>query len=124
MLHSRFGRLSTALGDEIDRGMKNEAMEKIGVTAQAMLDGTLSYFEGAETILNLREEVGVYANDPDFVVFIGVLNEVDYLRDQGYGFNWGLLNEASLQDQISESLEWAKSVSMENCKSLANRYKA
>ena len=124
MLHSRFGRLSTALGDEIDRGMKDEAKLKIGVIAQAMLDGTVNYFQGAETILNLRDEIGVYANDPDFVALIGVMNEVDYLRDEGYGFNWGLLNEASLQGQISSSLAWAKSVSLENCKSLATRYKA
>ena len=87
-----------------------------------MLDGSLNYFQGAEALLALRDELGIYANDPDFVVFVGVLSEVEYLRDEGGNFNWTLVDDPALKKQISESLVWAKSISLESCKSLVRRY--
>ncbi len=95
---------------------------KIGDIAKAMIDGSLNYFQGAEAILALRDELGIYANDPDFVVFVGVLSEIEYLRGDAGEFNWELLDDPALKKQISESLAWAKSISLENCKSLARRY--
>jgi hypothetical protein len=87
-----------------------------------MLDGTLNYFQGAEALVDMRERAGIYENDPDFVAFIAVLNEVDYLREDGYSFNWSLLDDESLQARLAESLLWAKEVSLNSCLSLANRY--
>jgi hypothetical protein len=87
-----------------------------------MLDGSVNYFQGAEAILALREEQGIYANDPDFVVFAGVLNEVEYLRNDSGSFNWVLLTDPALQKQIAGSLAWAKEISLENCESLVRRF--
>jgi len=95
---------------------------KIGDVAKGMLDGSVNYFQGAETILALREETGVYANDPDFVVFVGVLSEIEYLRDDSGSFDWALLKDPALQQQIAGSLAWAKDISLENCKSLVRRF--
>lgn len=99
-----------------------DIQSQIAKTAQGMIEGNVNYFEGAELLLSLREEAGVYANDPDFVVFVSILNDVDYLRADGYAFDWHLLEEPSLQKQLAESLEWAKALSLENCQSLVKRY--
>ena len=87
-----------------------------------MLAGSMNYFKGAERLLELREKAGIYANDPDFIPFICVLSEIEYLRNEGCGYNWNLLEDPDLQLRVLESLSWAKTVSLANCESLAKRY--
>lgn len=101
-----------------------ETKTTIGDTARSMLDGSLNYFQGAERLVNLREDAGIYENDPDFVVFISILHEVDYLRVDGFNFDWSLLNAPELEIKLSESLTWAKNISLANCASIAKRYAA
>lgn len=100
----------------------NNVKSQIANTASAMIDGSLHYFKGAETLLALREEAGIYANDPDFLPFIAILNDIDYLRDNNFIFDWSRLNDDTLAPSIQSSLQWAKDLSLENCTSLVKRY--
>lgn len=100
----------------------NTDKSRIGSIARAMINGSINYFIGSEQLLSLRDEFGIYANDPDFVPFVGVLVEIDYLRENGAGFNWNLLEEPELQLKVAESLKWAKEISLASCESLSRRY--
>jgi hypothetical protein len=100
--------------------MKNN---KVAIIAQQMLDGRLNYLLGAERLIELREDLGVYANDPDFVAFLAVISELNHLREQYPHLNLdgkGLLSEERV---IQESISWAKDISLTHCQSIAQRYR-
>ncbi len=98
------------------------AKKRIGEITSNMLDGSMNYLEGALELLSLREEVGVYENDPDFVAFVAVSSEIDSLPIEGHPKHWSKDVVARHELEIQESITWAKEVSLENCKSLAKRY--
>ncbi|MFL0804959.1 MAG: DUF2489 domain-containing protein [Agarilytica sp.] len=100
----------------------NNTKNRIAHIAQSMVDGSMNYLLGAIELSSLREEIGAYENDPDFVVFNAVLCEIHNLPFDTAEKGW--LNKALLNDepQINESIEWAKEISMEQCQSLAKRY--
>ena len=89
---------------------------------QAMLNGSINYFEGAERLIKLRDALGIYANDPDFLIFAAVLNEVSYLRKADGNFDWEKLKAPELQEQLSESLVWAKDISLHHLTAIEQRY--
>ncbi len=97
---------------------------KLACVAQAMLNGSLNYLQGSEELIELRDEMGIYANDPDFVVFVAVLSEVDYLRNSYGEIDWEEQLKEPLPNDIVESIAWAKEVSMSHCESIFNRYRA
>lgn len=96
--------------------------ETLGEIAQAMLDGTLNYLLGAEKLVDLREGLGIYANDPDFVVFIAVKSELNSLRDEGVDPAGGDFCSLVELNKIKDSVNWAREVSLAQCQSLVNRY--
>lgn len=100
----------------------NNAQEAAGTIAKAMLDGSMHYLEGAIQLVSLREALGSYENDPDFMPFIAVLAEIDDLGIQRHYESWDA-NIAHLSGAtLDESVDWAKSISIEQCQSLAKRY--
>ncbi len=101
--------------------MKNQ-QHQVGKTARAMMDGSLNYFRGAKILVDLREALGVYANDPDFIVFVAVINEVDYLRDANDQFDWSLCDKPELQAKLNKSTCWAKEISLHHLEALTQRY--
>lgn len=94
----------------------------IGQIAKAMLSGSLNYLQGAEQLVDMRDEMGIYANDPDFLIFLAVLSEVDYLCCPNGVIDWTLKYEGVDKKKLEESIAWAKEVSWEQCESLARRY--
>lgn len=97
--------------------------QRIAQIAAAMIEGDMDYLEGALELLSLREEIGAYANDPDFIAFVAVASEVDSLPIGPSRKHWSKEALARHQTEIQESTEWAKEISLENCKSLARRFK-
>ena len=99
-----------------------EKQARIGAVARGMLDGSIHYLVGAMELASLRHGVGAYANDIDFMPFIAVLLEIDNLPVD-LSLSGGL--EEALADygaELSESVTWAKEISLMQCQSLAERY--
>lgn len=101
---------------------KQPATEQIAETAQQMLEGSLHYLVGAYRIAMLREEVGAYANDPDFMPFVAILSEIDSLDLSLAPTQWSPTFIAAHREQLDESVEWAKAISLHQCQSLAVRF--
>ncbi len=100
----------------------NNTKSRIAHVAQGMIDGSINYLLGSIELSSLREEIGAYENDPDFVVFNAVLCEIHNLPFETTGQEWLTTAIINHETQINESIEWAKEISLEQCKSLAKRY--
>ncbi|MBV1911224.1 MAG: DUF2489 domain-containing protein [Kangiellaceae bacterium] len=90
--------------------------------ASEMLDGSIHYLEGAIELSSLRFEVGLPEDDKDFLVFSGVSSEIDHLpigAPRQYCSNEAL---ERYETEIQESIEWAKEVSLPECKSIVTRF--
>ena len=96
--------------------------QRVGQVARAMLDGTLHYLEGAIELEQLRHDVGAYENDPDFIVFVAVKMEVEDLTKNESLDTMTKSQSESVLKELNASVEWAKAISLEQCRTLANRY--
>ncbi len=102
---------------------ENNSAQTIGIVANGMLDGSINYLVGAYRIAFLRHEVGAYANDPDFMPFVAILSEIDQLGFSCQPTDW---DDAFIEHNlgvISDSSEWAKSISLHQCRSLSERFR-
>lgn len=95
---------------------------RIVETAQAMLDGKMTYLLGARELATLRHEAEVENTDADFMVFVGVDSDTD-------DFPLGLVRELwdksaleKLQPQIDEAEDWAKNHAETACVKLVARF--
>lgn len=107
--------------------MRNEdhvkkMQERIGEVASGMLDGSVHYLEGSIELASLRHEIGAYENDPDFIVFVAILSEIDSLPQGRSRNDWSAEALAQHERKIKKSIEWAKKVSLSQCRSLAERF--
>jgi hypothetical protein len=107
-----------------DNDSSTHAAQTIGITAQAMLDGTLHYLQGAIELERLRHLIGAYENDPDFMAFVGVMAEINSLKLDTEAADWIVRASEPQQRAIAESVAWAKAVSWSQCQALAERYAA
>ena len=95
---------------------------RIGQIASGMIDGNINYLAGALELLSLRDEVGAYANDPDFLAFVAVAAEINNLPGELSRIPWSKSALKKHETEIQQSIAWAKEFSLENCKSLAKRF--
>lgn len=95
---------------------------RIAELTQAMLAGSVHYLRGAIELAALRHEVGAYANDPDFIVFVAILAEIESLPED---MVQRLYANQPLPDceQLSQSEQWARELSLSQCESLMQRYR-
>src|SRR5690349_11817763 len=70
----RLGDMSTFLshGESVD-AVRKQVVE----TAEAMLNGQISFLLGARHLANFRFEAGVSGDDADFLTFVGIASETD-----------------------------------------------
>lgn len=101
----------------------NNAEKKIGQLTAAMLAGTVHYLEGAQEIIKLRDTLGVYVNDPDFMPFVAILKEIRTLECDTSQANWPETASKNQLIEIERSLVWAKEFSILQCQSLSERYR-
>ena len=95
---------------------------RIGEIATGMLDGSVHYLEGSIELASLRHEIGAYENDPDFIVFVAILSEIDSLPLGRSRTDWSAEALAPHEQEFKSSIEWAKEISLPQCKSLAERF--
>lgn len=102
--------------------MEVDVRKQVASLAQGMLNGDIHYLKGAIEIAELRDALGAYANDPDFVVFAAIMAEIDELPLGRDVSRWTESAMKRYQTEIDESLAWAKSISMTQCRSIAIRF--
>jgi hypothetical protein len=88
---------------------------KVVETAQAMLDGQMSYLLGARRLDSLRHDVSVRDDDADFIVFVAIASDTDDYPLGPVCELWDKRALARLQPEIEAAERWAKEQSMSTC---------
>ena len=97
---------------------------RAGEVAQGMLDGDIQYLEGALELCSLRHKIEVAEEDEDFIVFVAISSETDHLPIGQVRKYWSKAALERHQAEIQKSIDWAKKISLTQCKSLVKRFGA
>ena len=93
--------------------------------AQAMLDGELSFFEGAVQVLAIKSRLsGIADRDPDFDAFVVIQSETDHLPLEAQRSLWSPAALAALEPEFQRIEEWAKPFASPACRNLIARFGA
>lgn len=103
----------------------DQARKSLTALLRAMLNGELSYFEGAAQVLSIdRRSLGIDERDPDFDKFMLIRSETDHLPLQPQQPLWSKEALEGLQDDFAQAEHWAKSFAPEACRNLLARFEA
>ena len=91
--------------------------------AKGMLDDSNNYLEGSIELASLRYQVGVHDDDSDFLAFSLVSTETDHLPIGKSRQYWSKKSLERHEPDIKYSTQWAKEVSLSECKSILERFK-
>lgn len=95
---------------------------KVVETAQAMLEGEISYLEGARWLASLRHDASVRDDDEDFNVFVGIASETDDFPLGSVRELWDKQALDRLQPEIDAAEAWARKHAELVCQKLINRF--
>lgn len=99
------------------------ARRRLVALAQAMLDGNLSFFEGAVQVLAIKNQLGrVTERDPDFDVFLAIRSETDHLPLEEQRSLWAPEALERLEPEFKRTEEWARSFAPVACRNLIARF--
>ncbi len=98
------------------------ARQKIVETAHAILDGRLSFIQGARRINRLSVDADVPDFDPDLTCFVLIDSETDTLPLGEVQKLWQPAALAKLQPEIERSEQWAREIGWAACQSLIARF--
>ena len=96
--------------------------QKVCGLAAKMLEGSIAYLEGAVEISALRFDLDIAKDDEDILVFSLISSETDHLPIGGAKFQWSKEALLRLEPEYESSTNWAKEVSLSNCKNLLKRF--
>jgi hypothetical protein len=100
-----------------------EVRRKLVSLANAMLDGTLSYFEGASKIVEIKDRAGGVADrDEDFDSFLVIQSETDHLPLEKQKHLWSKDALAKLEPEYLKTEEWANEFLPQACKNIIARF--
>ena len=95
---------------------------RIVETARAMLNGRLSFIEGARRMSRLRLDADLPEFDPDMIRFVAIDSETDTLPLGDVQQYWQPAALAKLQPEIEQSEQWARENGWTACQSLIARF--
>lgn len=102
-----------------------QARELLVGLAAAMLEGKVSFFEGAVQVLRLKSEVGGVADrDPHFDAFVVIDSETDHLPLKAQQHLWNAKALADLQPEFERTEVWAAGFAPAACRGLIKRFGA
>lgn len=107
-----------ATHEEYARSVRRQVVS----TAQAMLDGQLSFLIGSRRLAALRHETDTAADDADFMVFVAIDSETDALPLGAVREHWDQDALARLEPEIEEAEYWASTAGADACRSLIARF--
>lgn len=96
--------------------------KKVCELAEKMLEGSIDYLEGAIEIGSLRFELDLPKDDEDILVFSLISSETDHLPIGAAKSYWSKEALLRLKPEIESSTNWAKEISLTNCKNLVKRF--
>jgi hypothetical protein len=96
--------------------------QQVVSTAQAMLDGKLSFLIGSRRLAALRHEIDMATDDADFMVFVAIDSEIDALPLGTVREHWDQDALARLEPEIEEAEHWASTAGADACRSLIARF--
>ena len=98
-----------------------EARQSILGMMDRMLDGSVTYLEGARVVAKLRFDAGLEA-DSDILPFVGVASETDALPLGRAREFWSAVALDDLQPKIREAEAGAKGLLENHCRNLIQRF--
>jgi hypothetical protein len=96
--------------------------QQVVSTAQAMLDGRLSFLIGSRQLAGLRHETDITDDDADFLIFVAIDSETDAFPLGSVREHWDQRALAKLEPKIKEAEFWASTVGADACRSLIARF--
>lgn len=121
--HDRLCELQPTLTMSLDLSIE-QSRGKIAEAATAMLEGKMSFIEGARRICGLRFKAELSNSDPDIVPFVAIDSETDALPLGDVRQLWAPDALAKLQPEIDKAESWARSVGHSPSQNLAARFTA
>jgi|APTNR8051073442_1049403.scaffolds.fasta_scaffold12594_2 hypothetical protein len=101
-----------------------QARQALTALAAAMLSKEVSFFEGADQVLRLRQEIGGIADhDPDFDAFVAIRSETDHLPLQAQQPLWNPEALTRLAPEWARTEIWAASFAPAACQRLLARFR-
>jgi hypothetical protein len=102
---------------------ETQAREALVRLAAAMLDGRLSFFEGAVEVPRLKSAVGGVPDfDPHFDAFVVIASESDHLPRKAQQHLWSIEAIAELQPDFERTERWAATFAPSACRGLIERF--
>ncbi len=98
--------------------------KRVVAVAMGMLDGSLHYLEGAIELSSLRFDVDLPEDGNDFLIFAVIASEIDHLPIGKQRQYWSQEALERHEAKIQQSIDWAKDVSLSECKSIVARLNA
>lgn len=87
-----------------------------------MLNGELSYFEGAAEVLRIDLRlIGIPERDPDLQKFVLIRSGTDHLPLKQQQELWSAEALSRLRDEFAQTERWAESFAAEACRDLIER---
>lgn len=96
--------------------------KEIAQTITLMLIGNFCFLEGAQKIADLRHEAAVEEFDHDFMVFVAIASEADYLPIGKIRANWQVESLERHQPEIDSVTKWAREIGEPACRSILARF--
>ncbi len=91
-------------------------------TCKGILAGTVDVLEGCHLLASLRWELGVDAQDQDFVTFTAISSEIDALPVGDVRRHWSPAALAALEPELQAASAWALPLALEACRSVVERF--
>ena len=99
-----------------------DARRKIGEIAREILNGQLSYIEGARALWRLGPQARLPARDPDLTIFVGIDSETDAFPIGEVRDLWDRDALKRLQPDLDLAEKWASEYGERACRSLVDRF--
>jgi hypothetical protein len=102
---------------------ENQARQHLLELLHAMLNGELSYFEGAAQVLNIDHRLlDIPERDSDLDKFVLIRSETDHLPLKQQQKLWSADALERLREEFAQTEEWARSFAPEACRNLIARF--
>jgi len=99
-----------------------QARASLALLCRQMLDGELSFFEGAIQVCALRFSVGVSEFDPDLLKFVAIASETDHLPPAHVQHRWSSAALQRLQPEFERIEIWARGFAVQACQNIIERF--
>lgn len=101
---------------------KQASIDRLVLLTQSMLDGSTNYLEGCMELVQLREALGAYENDPMFFAFAAVQQEIASIPVDSDIPGWSELALMECKEEYEASEAWVREHTQEQCRALLMRF--